>query len=183
MLVPAWDTLYAVASAQDGHFTTAQAAEAGYSRQLLAKYLANGKVKRVRWGIYRLVHFPPGEHEDLTVVWLWSGQNGVFSHETALGLHDLSDALPAKVHLTLPEAWRRRRLRVPKGVVLHFANVPKAGRAWVGPIPVTTPVQTLMDCKQAHVAPELVAQALRQARARGLVPKGFSMRTALREAS
>ena len=28
-------------------------------------------------------------------VWLWSEQAGVFSHQTALALHDLSDILPA----------------------------------------------------------------------------------------
>ena len=29
---------------------------------------------RVRRGIYRLVHFPAGEHEELVMVWLWSKQ-------------------------------------------------------------------------------------------------------------
>ena len=32
---------------------------------------------------------------------------GVFSHDTALALHELSDALPARAHLTLPASWRR----------------------------------------------------------------------------
>ncbi len=53
---PLWDQLYEIASAQDGHFTTSQAATAGYSPQLLAKYLKNGRISRVRRGIYRLVH-------------------------------------------------------------------------------------------------------------------------------
>lgn len=57
---------------------------------------------RVRRGVYRLVHFPAGDHEDLTAVWLWSQHEGVFSHETALALHDLSDVLPSRAHLTLP---------------------------------------------------------------------------------
>jgi hypothetical protein len=33
--------------------------------------------------VYRIVHFPAGEHEDLTTIWLWSDGAGVFSHETA----------------------------------------------------------------------------------------------------
>ena len=78
---------------------------------------------RVRRGVYRVVHFPASEHEDLIVLWLWAGQVGVFSHETALALHDLSDALPGKVHMTVPSSWRRRRLRIPAGLVLHFADV------------------------------------------------------------
>jgi len=43
----------------------------------------------------------------------------VTSHHTALSLHGLSDVLPAHVHLTVPDAWRQRRLRVPAGIVIH----------------------------------------------------------------
>ena len=170
-MTPSWDALFEVASGQEGLFTTAQAAEAGYSPQLLQKHLHAGRIQRVRRGVYRLVHFPPGDHEDLAAVWLWSGRAGVFSHETALFLHGLSDVLPARVHLTLPRSWDARRLRVPRGVVLHHADVAKEERAWVGPVPVTAPRRTLMDCIAANVAPDLVEQAIEQAGARGVVPQ------------
>jgi predicted transcriptional regulator of viral defense system len=166
---PSWDTLFEVASEQEGLFTTVQAAEAGYSPQLLQKHLHGGRIRRVRRGVYRLVHFPPGEHEDLAAVWLWSGSAGVFSHETALALHDLSDALPSRVHLTVPSDWTRRRLRVPSGVVLHHADVPKGDRSWVGSLPVTSPLRTLADSASGGVAPDLVHQAMDQAVTRGLV--------------
>ena len=168
MAVPDWDALFEVAQAQAGYFTTQQAAAAGYSPQLLA-YLGSKKVARIRRGIYRLVHFPASDHEDLVVLWLWSEQAGVFSHETALALHDLSDVLPGKVHLTLPAAWRRRRLRVPAGLVLHFADVGDADRASFSAVPVTAPLRALRDCIEAKVAPSLVRQAILQARRRGLI--------------
>lgn len=160
--------LFAVASAQDGYFTTEQAADAGYSRPLLDHHLHSGRFVRVRRGVYRLVEYPAGEHEDLVVAWLWSKQVGVFSHETALALHQLSDALPAHLHLTLPASWERRRLVVPEGLRLHFADVADAERAWVGPVPVTTPIRTLRDCQAARLPPDLVAQAVRDGLARGL---------------
>jgi predicted transcriptional regulator of viral defense system len=168
---PNWDRLFETASAQEGYFTTAQADEVGYSPQLLAKYLQNGRVVRTRRGIYRLVHFPPGEHEELTKVWLWSEREGVFSHETALSLHGLSDVLPARIHLTLPAEWAKRRLRVPESVVLHHADVAERDRAWVGSVPVTSPRRTLVDVRRANVSPQLVEQATRQAVARGLIGK------------
>lgn len=137
---PDWDELFAVAQAQSGFFTTAQAAQSGYSRPLLHKYLATGKVVRVRRGVYRVVQFPASEHEDLIVLWPWADQAGSFSHETALALHDLPDALPGRVHMTVPPSWCRRRLRVPTGLVMHFADVgdvdrtvglgPRAERGW-----------------------------------------------------
>lgn len=165
---PDWNILYETAASQDGYFTTRQAAQAGYSRPLLARHLGGGRIIRVRRGVYRVVHFPPSDHEGLVVVWLWSGQAGVFSHETALTLHDLSDALPAKVHLTVPAAWNRRRLKVPAGVVLHCSDTTDEERSWSGSVPVTSPRRTLVDCVTDRVQPDLVEQAHSQALKRGL---------------
>jgi predicted transcriptional regulator of viral defense system len=165
---PRWSQLYETAAAQEGHFTTAQAAEAGYYPQLLTKYLKNGRIVRVRRGVYRLVHFPPGDHEDLVVVWLWSDRAGVFSHETALALHQLSDALPAMAHLTLPAAWKSRRLQAPAGVVLYFGDLDDADRAWAGAVQLTTPARTVADCAAAGVSPGLVKQAIDEGLHRGL---------------
>lgn len=170
-LSPNWDRLFEIAVAQDGHFTTKEAAEAGYSSQLLLKYLKNGRVTRVRRGVYRIVHFPAGEHEDLATIWLWSEKAAVFSHETALMLQDLSDALPSKVHLTLPTEWAKRRLRVPKGVIVHHGDVLKSERFYLGAVPVTNARRTLFDCVDTHVSPELIEVALRQAHDRRLIDK------------
>lgn len=166
---PDWSALFTTAQAQGGYFTTEQAAAAGYSPPLLHKYLANRKVARVRRGIYRLVHFPAGEHEDLVALWLWADQAGVFSHETALALHDLSDALPSKVHMIIPASWRRRRLRMPAGLVLHYADIDDLDRVWFSAVPITSVRRTLRDCIEANVSPELVRQAVLQARRRGLI--------------
>jgi predicted transcriptional regulator of viral defense system len=166
---PDWDELYGVAAGQSGYVTTQQAAEKGFSVQLLRKHVAAGRLKRARRGIYRLVHFPAGEQDDLVEIWLWAERAGVFSHETALALQDLSDALPASVHLTLPESWQRRRLRVPTGVSLHFSEVNKADRTWIGAVPTTNPRRTIADCIEVSVQPDLIRQALEQAASRGIL--------------
>jgi predicted transcriptional regulator of viral defense system len=168
---PNWDLLFETASAQEGYFTTRQAAKAGYSSQLLLKHIRAGRVERTRRGIYRLVHFPAGEHEELVNAWLWSERAGVVSHQTALALHGLSDALPAHLHLTLPHTWRRRRFRVPTGVVLHYADVPPEARAWFGAVPTTNPRRSLNDCAREGLSPDLLRQAAQQAIRRGLVTK------------
>lgn len=124
---------------------------------------------RLQRGIYRLVHFPPGEHEELVAAWLWSERAGVLSHQTALALHGLSDALPAHLHLTLPATWRKRRFRVPEGVVLHHDDIGLADRAWFGAVPITTPHRTLSDCAKGGLSPELLRQATLQALRRGLI--------------
>ncbi len=166
---PNWNDLYQVASAQGGLLTTKQAATAGYSPQLLAHHIHAGRLVSVRRGMYRLVHFPTTEQEELIEVWLWSECEGVFSHQTALALEDLSDVLPAQIHMTLPIAWKARRLRVPRKVVLEHAEIPTSDRTWIGSVPVTSATRTLIDCANAHVSPDLVEQAIVQARRRGLV--------------
>lgn len=168
---PDWNRLYETAAAQEGLFTTKQAADARYSPQLLVHYVHTGKTVRVRRGIYQLVHFPAGEHEELVAAWLWSEQAGVVSHQSALALHGLSDALPAHVHLTLPTAWGRRRFRVPADVVLHHADVPPHDRTWFGAVPTTNPRRSLSDCAREGLSPELLRQAAHQALRRGLVTK------------
>ena len=168
---PTWNRLYEMASGQEGHFTTQQAGEAGYSPQLLRKHIQAGRVVRVRRGVYRLVHFPAGEHEDLVVIWLWSERQGVFSHQTALSLHGLSDVLPSKIHLSVPTSWSSRRLRVPAGVIVHHADVAKGERSWFGAVPATSPSRTLEDCSRDKISPELLRQAAHDALARGLVGK------------
>ncbi len=168
---PRWDRLYETAAGQSGYVTTRQAAEAGYSTHLLRKHILAGRVTRPQRGIYRLVHFPVGEHEELVTAWLWSDQAGVISHQTALSLHGLSDVLPAQVHLTLPAAWHRRRFRVPAGVVLHHADVAPEERSWFGPVPATSAGRTLSDCARSGLSPELLRQAAQQAFRRGLVTR------------
>jgi predicted transcriptional regulator of viral defense system len=85
---------------------------------LLAHYQKTGRIARIRRGIYRLVHFPSGEQEELVTAWLWTDSQGVLSHQTALALHGLSDVLPAKIHLAAPElasptlgGWRAPTVR------------------------------------------------------------------------
>lgn len=95
----------------------------------------------------------------------------MLSHQTALALHGLSDVLPARVHLTVPSAWRHRRFRLSPEVVLHHTDVADEDRAWFGAVPVTTPRRTLSDCAKEGLSPEVLGQAARQALRRGLVAR------------
>jgi predicted transcriptional regulator of viral defense system len=168
---PSWDQLFMTAQTQQGLFTTQQAADSGFSPQLLVHHAHSGRVVRVRRGIYRIVHYPPGTQEDLIAAWLWTERAGIVSHQTALSLHELSDILPSQIHLTLPFAWRTRRFRIPQDVVLHYAAVPAEDRAWVDAVPTTSARRTLNDCADAALTPELLRQAAQQAIRRGLVTR------------
>jgi predicted transcriptional regulator of viral defense system len=166
---PSWDALYEVAANQQGCFTREQALAAGFSDQLLYKHLSTGNIERIQRGIYRITRFPESsrEQEDLVVIWLWSLSKGVFSHETALRLHGLSDALPSKIHLTLPAEWRQRHLSPPAGVRLYFSNFTAADYTFIGVVPVTKPARTINDVAATNGDAAIVEAAVRQALHRG----------------
>jgi len=164
-----FDALFRVVEAQSGFFSAAQAHEAGYSARLLSHHARHQRIERRARGVYRLVHFPQlTDAEDLVVHWLWSERQGVYSHTTALQLHQLSDAMPARATMTLPLGWAKRRLRVPAGARLRFADLAESDRVVVRGVPVTTAARTVNDCARAHVEPHLVGQALREGLERGL---------------
>jgi hypothetical protein len=74
--------------------------------------------------------------------------------------------------MTLPAQWSGRRLRIPRGLVLHHAHVPEDARAWVGSVRVTTAARTLVDCAESKVEPRLVRDAFEDGCMRGLLDRG-----------
>lgn len=168
MSAPSWDQLFVQASAQAGYVTTRQAKEAGYSDPLLYKYVKSGRLERARRGVYRIVHYPTSDEEQLVILWLWSERKGVFSHETALSRHGLSDLLPHRIEMTLPSSWKARRVKTPKGLEVFYSDIPKADRTWFGAVQITAPLRTVLDCRTLGVSPEFLQQAERQGIERGL---------------
>jgi predicted transcriptional regulator of viral defense system len=163
--------LYRIAASQGGYFSAAQAREAGYSYRQQSYHRGRGNWLLIDRGIYRLRDFPSGEREDLIRWSLWSRNRkgtpqAVVSHESALTVHDLSDVMPERVHLTVPKTFRKR---VPVGCVLHVASLAEEE---VEPRPgysVTTPLRTLVDVAGSALSQEHLNIAVRDALERGLV--------------
>lgn len=156
--------LYEIAETQSGYFTAAQARSAGFSSPLLSYHTQRGTFQRVAHGIYRLTFFPPAPHEDLFVAWLRTGPDSVISHESALALFELSDVLPAAIHVIIPRTASRRRATLR----LHTNKLAKDEMTRYQGLPVTTPARTLADVILSGTAPEQVVMAVQQALNRGL---------------
>jgi predicted transcriptional regulator of viral defense system len=171
-----WRGVFRLAAAQGGLLSARQADELGCSLKQLSKYVHSGKLERVQRGVYRVAEFPPGEHDDLMAAWLWSRGEGAISHETALYLHDLSNVLPSKAHITLPLSWKRRTVQIPADIAVHYDDLLPSERGWIGSLPTTTVRRTLLDCLHGSLSPELVEQAFAQAAARGLISSQETVR-------
>lgn len=164
---PDHDALYHLAEPQAGYFTAAQAARAGFSWERLTDYSKNGRFQRVAHGIYRLAQFPSSRFEDLFAAWLKCGPNSAISHESALALYDLSDVLPAEVHVTVPRTASRRR----KGIRLHTNRLRPTDVVKREGLPVTSVPRTIADVAKGGLSEDHVARAIRDALQRGLTTK------------
>ena len=164
-------SLFSKALEQGGYFTAKQAKEAGYHYPHLDYHVSTGNFERVEQGLYRLTSRPPGEHDDLVRLTLW-GRNrhdepqAVVSHESALVLHDLSELLPAEIHLTIPPKFRKTP---PAGCVLHKARLARRDIEERAGFRVTVPLRTLLDVAASGVPEEQLQKAVADALARGLV--------------
>ncbi len=158
--------LYELAERQLGYFTAGQAVEAGVSARALSGRARRGDIERVHYGLYRLRDFPAHPFEDIAAACLWVGPDSAASHETALVVHGISDAMPASIHLTVPRRFRGRR----PGVLIHQAPLREEEREVREGVPVTTLARTLQDVATSS-DPVLMRQAVEQAVARGVMSR------------
>jgi predicted transcriptional regulator of viral defense system len=164
--------LYAIAESQAGYFTAKQAQQVGITRPVLAFHTRQGLYTRVGHGIYRLNRFPASPHEDLFIAWLRTGGKGVVSHDSALALYDLSDALPAHIHLTIPATASRRK----PGIHLHLNRLDDSDVTRREGLPVTTVERTILDVTRNGMQEWLIEQAIREGLDRGLITAGSMQR-------
>ena len=157
--------LVELAARQGGYFSANQALQAGYSYPAQHYHAVQENWLRVGRGIYRLPEWPSGPHDDLVRWALWSGQQAVVSHESALAVHELGDVNPTKVHLSVPLGFRAKA----PGVILHRALVPSTEKQEHSGFWVTSPLRSLVDVASGSLDLDHVATAVREALERGLV--------------
>ena len=157
--------LYDIAEPQSGYFTTVQADSVGVSRRSLTHYTKTGALQRVRYGLYRIARFPSMPHEDIQQALLWVGEPSAASHSTALVVYGLSDAMPAKVHITVDRPFTGSQ----HGVVVHTAPLLPDETTHREGITVTSPLRAIADV--ATTDRQLASQALSESLERGIIRK------------
>ncbi len=94
------------ASEHNGIITSRDVTHMGIPRVYLTRMVESGELKRVQSGVYVL----PGTVLDEFAEIHFRCPKGVYSHGTALYLHDLSDRTPLKYTLTLPSSYNATHL-------------------------------------------------------------------------
>jgi predicted transcriptional regulator of viral defense system len=168
--------LYQVVSQQDGFFTTKQAISAGYETNSHPYHVKTGSWIREHRGIYRYANFPMGDRPDLMLWYLWSRNRGdkpqgIYSHETALSIHALTDLNPSKLHMTVPIKFRRSS-QTPDILILHYNDISREETNDAYGVKITSPMRTIIDViTEGNLSKDLLIQAIKEAIAQGAVTK------------
>jgi predicted transcriptional regulator of viral defense system len=168
------ERLFQIASEQQGYFCTAQAIEAGFQDATHPYHVKIGDWIREWRGIYRISRYPQTEEGHYALWSLWSRnrqgmRQGIYSHQTALSLFDLSDIMPDKLHITVPPSFRRHSeipgvLVLHRGIITHQEVEEREGYS------VTRPVRAIIDLiVEESVSMEILRQAFKESKKRGLL--------------
>jgi len=104
--LPIPNGLNQILSQNGGTITTAQANGVGVSNERLRLLVKSGELERVSFGVYVL----PDEFVDKMYVAQLRRSKIIYSHETALFLHDLTDRDPIKYTVTVPTGYNTTKL-------------------------------------------------------------------------
>ena len=131
-----------------GYLSSKEAQQNDIENKVLQRMVERGLIERVAHGLYA----ETGVFSDAFFVAQHRVPKGVFSHETALFLHDLSDRDPLRLMITIPAGWNSKILT--DDTMLFFYNRPK--RLALGTCEIKTPFgmqvrtydveRTLCDC-------------------------------------
>jgi very-short-patch-repair endonuclease len=130
-----------IASRQFGLIEHQQAckflSDAAIGRRLKAKLW-----ERVMPRVYRIAGAPTSRKQSAMAAVLWGGDGALVSHGTAALLWDFAGARGQKVELWVPP---KKGVRSSLVIVHRGQRLDRADRTLLGPIPITTPVRTLID--------------------------------------
>jgi len=144
--------LQSIITQKGGIVTTAQANEVGISNERLRLLVKSGDLERVNFGVYIL----PDEISDKMYIAQLRRPKIIYSHETALFLHDLTDRDPISYTVTVPTGYNASRLRDDGFTVftikreLHEIGVTKLATMFGNSVMVYDLERTICDCLRSR---------------------------------
>jgi predicted transcriptional regulator of viral defense system len=101
------EKLEALINNSKGVITSKLAAYHDIHREYLSEFVRQGKLERIAHGIY----ITPDVWEDKMLIYQLRKNKMVYSHETALFLHDLTDRDPVAYCVTVPTGYNTSKLK------------------------------------------------------------------------
>lgn len=154
---------------QHGLFDLSDSRVVGYADNTIAQMARRGRLERVSQGVYRIPFLPRGRLSAYMAAAMWpAGVRGTISHDSALELWEVGDVNPEQIHVTVPRDHRPQR-PVPEAYVIHREDLSDQEMTAVERVPVVTLERAVRECAGAHLAVDLLEQAVRNGREQGLL--------------
>ncbi len=144
--------LQSILTQNNAMVTTAQANAIGISNERLRLLVKSGDLERVAYGVYIL----PDEFVDKMYAAQLRRPKIIYSHETALFLHDLTDRDPVHYTVTVPTGYNATRLREDGFAVftikreLHEIGVTKLPTIFGNSVATYNLERTICDCLRSR---------------------------------
>jgi predicted transcriptional regulator of viral defense system len=144
--------LQAILTQNGGTITTAQANKAGVSNERLRLLTKAGELEKVSFGIY----ISPDEFTDKMYAAQLRRPKIIYSHETALFLHDLTDRDPLGYSVTVPTGYNTSKLREDGFSVfnikreLHDVGITQLQTMFGNTVSVYGLERTICDCLRSR---------------------------------
>ena len=156
--------VWALAERDHGIVTHAELVALGYTASAIKHRLRTGKLHRQARSVYSVGTPHITRLGELMVAIKQCGPGSVLSHLTAAVRWTIWRLEPAAIHLTVPPDRNPR----PSGIRVHRRELPDGARTLHERLPITTVLQTLVDCAPNRSRPEL-ERMINQADARELL--------------
>jgi predicted transcriptional regulator of viral defense system len=101
-----------------GILSSGEAKEAGVAYKTLQRMFQDGEIEKLEQGLY----MDPDQMEDEYLLTQYRCKKGIFSHETALYFHDLTDRTPFRLILTIPSGYNTRFLKEKEKYKFFYIN-------------------------------------------------------------
>lgn len=146
--------------------TTAQANQAGISNERLRLLVKSGDLQRIAHGVY----MEPHELEDRMYTWQLRRAKLIYSHDTALFLHGLTDRDPLSYTVTVPSGYNTSGLRMAGFTVftikptLHEVGIGVADTVFGNPVRVYGLERTVCDIvrSRSRLDPAIISEAVKR---------------------
>ncbi len=112
-----YDQILVIARAHNGVFTGEMMKKAGIPSIYISNLLKRDQISKIAPGVY-VFHFAD---EDAMYFFQLQHSRAIYSFETALWLHGLSETIPEVLDVTFPKGYNPYRL-VDQNVSTHFAS-------------------------------------------------------------
>lgn len=162
-----YDVIFDAAVGNFGLVTSSEARELGIPGIELVKLAARGRLRRLGYGVYKLVQYAPAPdgldaYADVLAI---VGREAYLYGPSVLALLKLCPTNPGKIYAGTP---RRCRKRLGGGVVL-YDNTPCRKLEWYEGIPAQS-ADVAIRSSVGNVMPERLAEAVTESVRRGLFP-------------